>query len=193
MKRVVRIWGLLTALFLIITYSIPTYEAESKPIQWETITREQLNIVETEPLPVSTELVLHYKPIKAEYTPREYTYEEAQELMRIAQAEAGNQGIDGMMLVMMVVLNRVEDTAFPDTIHDVIFQQGQFQPIADGRYWEVEISTDAHLALAEIEKGTPFDSRIVAFEITSNGKSLERYFKYAYTVGGHDFYFAKGE
>ena len=34
----------------------------------------------------------------------------------IAMAEAGNQGPDGMWLVMSVVMNRVESEDFPDTI-----------------------------------------------------------------------------
>lgn len=46
----------------------------------------------------------------------EFTYEESQLLMGIAQAEAGNQGPDGMWLVMSVVLNRVNNPEFPDNI-----------------------------------------------------------------------------
>lgn len=51
-----------------------------------------------------------------------FTYDEAQLLMRMAQAEAGNQGIDGMWLVMSVAVNRVRSEHFPDNITDVIYQ-----------------------------------------------------------------------
>lgn len=72
----------------------------------------------------------------------EFTYEEAQLLMRMAQAEAGNQGIDGMWLVMSVAINRVKSKNFPGSITDVIYQSAttkngtviyQFSSVADGR------------------------------------------------------------
>ena len=47
-------------------------------------------------------------------------------LQKIAVSEAGNQGPDGMWLVMCVVMNRVESEDFPDTISEVINQKGQF-------------------------------------------------------------------
>ena len=190
MKKALSVWGILTALGLCTISNITTYEVEIvEPPKWEKIPE----VIETKELPIEHhDLILHYDPIEPMYQPREYSYREAQMLMRIAQAEAGNQGIFGMELVMMVVLNRVEDEAFPNTIEGVIFQEGQFQPVDDGRYWEVEISPEAHLALADIEKGIPLDEEVVAFEITSNRKSLERYFTYCYTEGSHDFYMAKG-
>ena len=134
----------------------------------------------------------YYRPITgARLEPREFTQREAEMLMRIAQAEAGNQGKQGMVMIIAVVLNRVADDSFPNSIEGVIFQDHQFQPISDGRYYEVELSPEVHEALAYIEKGEPYDDQIVAFEISSS-KSLERYFSYAYTVGDHDFYTEKG-
>lgn len=124
---------------------------------------------------------------------REFSYEDAQLLMRIAQAEAGNQGVKGMELVMAVVLNRKESEDFPDTIEEVIYQPHQFQPVTDGRLEKVTISREAHLALASIEAGAILDEDIMAFEITSNNRSLEAYFDYSYTYGGHDFYIAKAK
>ena len=165
---------------------------EPQPLKWEKIPV----IVKTADLPEPTEkphdLILHYDPIEPIYEPREFSYRDAQMLMRIAEAEAGNQGKNGMKIVMMVVLNRVADEAFPNTVEEVIFQANQFQPVSDGRYYTVDISTEAHLALAEIETGEPLDEDVVAFEITSNSKSLQRYFDYAYTLGAHDFYVVKG-
>lgn len=191
MKKALSIWGLLSALGLLTLASIPIADTEGEPLKWERIPQE---IIDTIDLPTQAdELVLHYEPIEPMYETRDFTYDEAQMLMRIAQAEAGNQGIEGMMLVMTVVLNRVQDEAFPNSIEGVIFQKHQFQPVDDGRYYSVEISTDAHRALANIEKGIPLDETIVAFEITANNKSLERYFTFAYTKGQHDFYVTKGE
>ena len=59
---------------------------------------------------------------------------DAEILERLAMAEAGNQGVEGKALVMLVVLNRVSSTSFPNTIKDVVFQSGQFSTVgADGR------------------------------------------------------------
>ena len=54
----------------------------------------------------------------------EMNIDEAQELLKIAYAEAGNQGEDGQWLVMSVIINRVNSSEFPNTIHEVIYQPG---------------------------------------------------------------------
>ena len=47
-------------------------------------------------------------------------------LQQIALAEAESEGVGGMCFVMQVVLNRVESDEFPDTIYEVISEEGQF-------------------------------------------------------------------
>lgn len=163
----------------------------AEPVAIEQV-EEYTQTAEEEPQQERVFIVCYDPAIEPLYDAREFTYDEAQMLMRIAQAEAGNQGVEGMKLVMMVVLNRVASDHFPDTIEGVIFQDNQFQPVSDGRYYEVEISTEAHLALADIETGKPIDTSIIGFEVSTN-KSLEKYFDYAYTYGDHDFYTEKGE
>lgn len=116
---------------------------------------------------------------------------EAELLMRIASAEGANQGITGMKLIMQVIWNRVNDPSFPDCIEDVIFQSGQFEAISNGSFYTVDIPPEAHMALAEFEMNVCADNQIIGFETTANNKVLEKYFKYAYTKGDHDFYVAK--
>lgn len=110
-------------------------------------------------------------------------------LLRIAQSEAGNQGPDGMWLVMSVVMNRVKSDEWPDTIREVINQTGQFSPISDGRFNKVEISEDAYEALARIEAGDIAES-IIAFEVTES-KVLDQYFAMAFDYKDHKFYTKK--
>jgi N-acetylmuramoyl-L-alanine amidase len=50
----------------------------------------------------------------------------------LVEAEAGNQDLTGKRLVVDVVLNRVADSRFPNTIAEVIFQPGQFGPVSNG-------------------------------------------------------------
>ena len=54
-------------------------------------------------------------------------------LAQLVEAEAGNQCFEGKCLVVDVVLNRVESEEFPDTIEEVIFQDGQFSVAHNGR------------------------------------------------------------
>ncbi len=53
-------------------------------------------------------------------------------LARIVRAEAQSEPFEGKVAVASVVLNRVESPKFPDTIKEVIFQPGQFQPVSNG-------------------------------------------------------------
>lgn len=53
-------------------------------------------------------------------------------LARIIHAEARGESLEGMIAVGAVVLNRVSDPRFPDTIEAVIFEPGQFQPVGQG-------------------------------------------------------------
>lgn len=111
-------------------------------------------------------------------------------LMKVAQAEAGDQGIDGMWLVMSVVMNRVGSRSFPDSIEEVIFQKGAFSSVTDGRYEEqVILSYEVTEALGMILDGEVAES-IVAFEI-KDSDVLEKWFEYAFTFRDHNFYTEK--
>ena len=132
-------------------------------------------------------------PVKCQaYQPQktiEVTYEDAQLLMKVAQAEAGNQGITGQWLVMCVVLNRVESEDFPDTVYEVIYQEGQFSTATNGALDKAEPTSDTHIALAYLEQGNKAE-KIIAFE-NSKCQSLDKYFWKAFSVKDHIFYTAK--
>lgn len=51
----------------------------------------------------------------------------------IIQCEAGGESYAGKLAVGSVVLNRVKSSYFPNTISGVIYQSGQFSPVASGR------------------------------------------------------------
>ena len=94
----------------------------------------------------SQQRVIDYGTITGEILPYDISAEEYEMLLRIVEAEAGGEDTEGKILVANVVLNRVESDKFPDTIEEVIFQKNgkvtQFSPIADGRYYTVEVSED---------------------------------------------------
>lgn len=53
-------------------------------------------------------------------------------LSHIIYAESGNQPLAGKIAVGNVVLNRVADSRFPNTVYDVVFQHKQFTPVSNG-------------------------------------------------------------
>lgn len=53
-------------------------------------------------------------------------------LSKIVHAEAKGEPYEGKVAVAEVVINRVEDENFPDTVKDVVYQDGQFQPVVNG-------------------------------------------------------------
>ena len=113
-------------------------------------------------------------------------------LIKITYLEARGESLEGKIAVVRTIFNRVESKDFPDSIEEVIYQPGQFQP---AKYLEgVEVEEKY---LEEIE-----ESIIAALE--SEGEEL--YFvnpEYAnqssyswmsnsltflYRIGNHEFY-----
>ena len=78
-------------------------------------------------------------------------------LLKIVEAEAGGEDETGKLLVANVVLNRMENDAFPDTVEEVVFQNDgscyQFSPIGDGRYDKVIVSDETYKAVERALKG----------------------------------------
>lgn len=169
---------------------------------WEEIPYEEVQTIERQerkaediPVPGPVQEIqsgeLTKKPEEAAGPVNEFTYDDAQLLMRIAQSEAGNQGEDGMWLVMSVVLNRVDSSEFPNSIKDVIYQAHQFSSVSDGHFDEAVISLDAHEALARIEQGEVAE-QIIGFEV-KDSKELDKYFTRAFEFKDHRFYTMKGD
>ena len=55
-------------------------------------------------------------------------------LAAIVECEAGGESYEGQLAVASVVLNRVRSGSYPNTISGVIYQGGQFAPVASGRF-----------------------------------------------------------
>ena len=118
-------------------------------------------------------------------------------LLRIVEAEAGGEDIIGKMLVANVVLNRVEDKQFPNSINEVIFQEDngvtQFSPISDGRFYTVTVSKETVEAVNRVLQGEDNSRGALYFAARKSAneenmkwfdEKLERLFAY----GGHEFF-----
>ena len=53
-------------------------------------------------------------------------------LARLVEAEANGEHLSGKIAVAAVVMNRVKSNSFPNTISNVIYQPGQFDPVTNG-------------------------------------------------------------
>ena len=146
----------------------------------------------------SQQRVIDYGTITREILPYDISAEEYEMLLRIVEAEAGGEDTEGKILVANVVLNRVESDKFPDTIEEVIFQKNgkvtQFSPIADGRYYTVEVSEDTIDAVNRALSGEDLSQGALYFAARSSADSdnmrwFDRHLTFLFQHGGHEFFF----
>ena len=105
-----------------------------------------------------------------------------------------NEDVEGKALVMLVVLNRTKAEGFPDTVSDVIYEKGQFTPVANGRFQKVEPDKECFEALQMIVS-EKWDGSLGAtyFESESSSTWHRDNLNYLYSHGGHDFYIDREE
>lgn len=97
-------------------------------------------------------------PVEAEAQVDE---EQLYTLSHVIYAEAGNCCRDMMVSVGSVVLNRVADDRFPDTIDEVVFQQGQYSCTWDGNFYLTPSTEAVEVAEELLQEGSKIDSSVV--------------------------------
>lgn len=115
------------------------------------------------------------------------TYEEAQLLMKIGISEAGDDTL-GQLFVMLVVVNRLNDPAFPNTIKEIIYQSKQFSPIANGRFDKAEPTVSSHEALYLLEAGNIKIDALYFESVNVKNSWQSKNRELLFTYGGHRFY-----
>lgn len=125
------------------------------------------------------------------------TNEDYENLLRIVEAEAGGEDRKGKLLVANVILNRVMDEQFPDTVTDVIFQQEdgvcQFSPVRDGRFYDVEVSEETVEAVDAALYGEDCSSGALYFMARAYADKekaawFDRNLTKLFSYGGHEFF-----
>lgn len=119
--------------------------------------------------------------------------EDYQCLLKIVEAEAGVCDEKGKILVANVVLNRMEDAAFPDTVKDVVYQSRQFSPVANGTIDQVEISRETERAVAKALTGEDYSQGALYFAARrlsdkDNMDWFDRNLCYLFEHDGHEFF-----
>ncbi|MDE7247765.1 MAG: cell wall hydrolase [Lachnospiraceae bacterium] len=108
---------------------------EAEPMKADVVTIYEM---EKMPTPAPTQQQEAVEQIEEDLMVQEVDLEEekaADELELLAicvEAEAGNQGLTGKRMVADVILNRVDDPDFPDSIEGVISQKYAFTSFWDG-------------------------------------------------------------
>lgn len=121
------------------------------------------------------------------YSPWRFTEEEKDLIAHMMEAEAGGEGDIGLTLIADVILNRVASPDFPNTITEVLYQPGQFQPVEDGRLWEVEPSELCYEIISDIETEYYGISDALYFcELNSDRWHETK--EYLFTYRNHKFY-----
>ena len=108
-------------------------------------------------------------------------------LCKIVHAEAHTQGVAGMQLVANVVLNRVKNYRFPNSVTAVIAQPGQFSPVASGRF---AASMPGAAAMAAVDKalsGEDNSKGALYFRKSTSPTNWGNRI-YMFTYGGQSFY-----
>lgn len=98
--------------------------------------------------------VLNVKPAYADDTD-EYN------LAHLICGEAEDCDRDMMLSVGSVVLNRVADSRFPNTIAEVIFQSGQYSCTWDGNFYKEPSELCWEVARELLKDGTAIDKSVV--------------------------------
>lgn len=108
-------------------------------------------------------------------------------LSRIIHAESGNQPLEGKIAVGNVVMNRVRNPKFPNTLYDVLFQKNQFSPASSGSIYR-EPNAESVVAAKLVLDG----AQVVPEALFFNGAGARSYASrnraYVTTIGDHDFY-----
>lgn len=107
-------------------------------------------------------------------------------LANLIYCEAGAEPYSGQVAVGSVVMNRVLSSVYPDTVVGVIYQSGQFSPVASGRLalalTEGRANASCYQAADEVMSGTTNVGNCVYFRTPVEGVTPK------YTIGGHIFY-----
>lgn len=124
---------------------------------------------------------------------RDWGAEDSEVLLQIAMAEAEGESVEGKALVMLVVLNRVWSSGFPNSIEDVVLQNSggvyQFSVTKPGgRYWTVEPDEGCYEALIIVRHGWDESQGALFFESCAGDSWQSRNREYLFTVGNHNFY-----
>lgn len=165
-------------------------EAQTEAVEEATVTETQTEPqteVVTEAEPETVEQVIN-TPIDIELSDSDYYW-----LIRIVEAEAGDQDEIGRIMVANVIFNRVKSGNFPSTVKSVIFQNNgrtyQFEPVKNERIYDVTPSETTINCVDRAISGEDYSQGALFFTMKTSSRS---WFNTSLTLlfvhGDHYFY-----
>lgn len=130
-------------------------------------------------------------------TPKIMSDEDYDTLLKIVEAEAGGEDLEGKILVANVIMNRVKNDQFPDTVKEVVWDShngvAQFSPTYDGRINLVTVSDDTKEAVKQALNGVDHSEGALFFVQKSSADEdsvdwFEDELEWLFRHGVHDFY-----
>lgn len=170
-----------------------TSDAETEVQQTtETVTQETTppETVQEETMPSETVMPESaiYNAVNVEITDSDYYW-----LTKIVEAEAGNQDEIGKILVVNVIINRVKNDAFPNSIKSVIFQNNgktyQFEPVKNERIYDMNPTENTISCINRALAGEDYSRGALYFTMkTSNRSWFNTSLTLLFVHGDHYFY-----
>lgn len=145
----------------------------------------------------SGQRIVDYNILKKEYC-YEISDEDYSSMLKIVQAEAGCEDLEGKMLVAGVIMNRVNHSKFPDSVTEVILQkeQGvyQFSPVANGTFYHAVPSEETIEAVDRVLMGEDITQGALYFAARKYAspdkmKWFDTHLTRLFQHGGHEFFY----
>lgn len=120
--------------------------------------------------------------IDAEPEQSSYSESDIELLTLVTMAEAEGESEEGKRLVIDTILNRVDHSYYPNTVHGVVYQSGQFTSMWNGRINRCYVRDDI-LKLVKEEISSRTNNDVIYFTAGGYG----RYGTPLFQVGNHYF------
>jgi N-acetylmuramoyl-L-alanine amidase len=116
-----------------------------------------------------------------------------QVLLRIVQAEAGVCDDKGKILVANVILNRLKNGEFPDTVKGVVYEPSQFSPVSNGSINSVKVTDDTKQCVDRALAGEDYSNGALYFMNRGGSRRgaiswFDSHLTYLFQHGNHEFF-----
>lgn len=157
---------------IVISKTLETLETEDEIINTTESTTESIteSYEETQPITESTEST-ESTELPTEIS-KSYTDEDLYILSHVIYGEASGRSWEHQIGVGSVVLNRVKDNRFPNTIKDVVFQKGQYACTRDGNYNKKPNQQAIDVAIYLLENGSQYPEYVIFQSQSKQGDSV---------------------
>ncbi|MGB4244601.1 MAG: cell wall hydrolase [Limnochordia bacterium] len=115
------------------------------------------------------------------------TDQEVQWIAQMIHAEARGEPYLGQVAVGAVIINRVKSPKFPNTVKDVLFQDGAFQPIRNGTFHQAASEQAYRAALEALNGHDPTNGALFFFNPSISKDRFMHSRTPAITIGQHRF------